>query len=121
MEKSRMYTTIDLGLNILDLNVRPEIYNGDPEMRMPGNLTEEDEILFGEKKKSFKAFDQLELYKDPSLVKLQSELQDAAKDDDMALEDLFNLDDPMITKLDILNHIRKNVDLSFQNSKSEIL
>ena len=57
MEKSRMYTTVDLGLNLLDLNIRPEIYNGDPEMRMPGNLTEEDEILFGEKKKAFRPLD----------------------------------------------------------------
>lgn len=27
----------------------------------------------------------------------------------------------MLTKADILNHMRKNVDLSFQNSKSEFL
>lgn len=74
MEKSRMYTTVDLGLNILDLNIRPEIYNGDPEMRMPGNLTEEDEILFGEKKKAFRPLDQIELNRDPSLAKQQSEL-----------------------------------------------
>lgn len=48
LEKPQLFTRIDLNFPIDELNIKPEIYNPDPSASK--HLTEEDEILFGDKK-----------------------------------------------------------------------
>jgi len=125
LEKPQLFTRIDLNFPIDELNIKPEIYNPDPAAGK--HLTEEDELLFGDKKQRRPSQILQQLHKGPSekatphnktVTSSQTlptkRFQPAAKVDSDKEE--FDLYDPILRQETIRDQLMRVISKSFEAS-----
>lgn len=127
MEKPQVYTTVDLGIKIDDLNIRPELFT--PKNEVDVQLDEADILLFGDlvhinKKKLQQQKLQQELaLKNMSgeLMRQESEVIEQPEQDIQEVRDRgdgIDLSDSMLRVDQIESFLRKSVEDSFSKAAS---
>ena len=120
LEKPQIYTRIDLSFPVDELNIKPELYNQDKSN--PVVLTEEDEILFGDKKPRKTSLiptpATLAPHKNSAkatpIEKPAGRPKETADQNGTKEQEEFDLNDPVLTKADITAQLTKTVNRSFE-------
>jgi len=118
MEKPQIYSRADFNIEVDELNIKPELYNFDPDRN--NALSPEDEILFGDKK----------LVKAPVVippkgpsenttpmktepVQPKKPTQKKAKEEESEDEG-FDINDSVTTKDEIIYQLKRHINKSFE-------